>query len=252
MIEIFILSLVQGITEFLPISSSSHLILFSNYFSFENQALSIDVSLHIGSFLAVITFFRKEIANFIDNKDLFFKICLSSVPVMIFGYILVKTGLVYKLRNIEVIAWTTIIFGILLYISDKFKLKNSLDADFNYKTALIIGFFQVLSLVPGVSRAGITISAARILNFKRYDAAKISFLLSIPTLGLILIFGLKNLITSESINFSLLNLLSILTSFIFSYLTIKYFLKYIKKFSLNVFVAYRIILGLCLLFFTYL
>jgi undecaprenyl-diphosphatase len=252
MIEIFILSLVQGITEFLPISSSSHLILFSNYFNFENQALSIDVSLHIGSFLAVITFFRKEIANFINNKDLFFKICLSSFPVMIFGYILVKTGLVYKLRNIEVIAWTTIIFGILLYISDKFKLKNSLDADFNYKTALIIGFFQVLSLVPGVSRAGITISAARILNFKRYDAAKISFLLSIPTLGLILIFGLKNLITSESINFSLLNLHSILTSFIFSYLTIKYFLKYIKKFSLNVFVAYRIILGLCLLFFTYL
>ena len=90
MIEIFILSLIQGITEFLPISSSSHLILISNYLAFENQSLSLDVSLHIGSFLAVIVFFRKEIFNFVQNKDLFLKILISSFPVMIVGFFLVK------------------------------------------------------------------------------------------------------------------------------------------------------------------
>ena len=252
MIEILILSIVQGVTEFIPVSSSSHLILISNYISFDNQNLSIDISLHIGSFFAVITFFHKDILSFLKNRALFFKIIISSLPVLLFGYIMVQTNLIDQLRNIKVIAWTTIIFGILLYINDKSKLENKIDNKFNLKTALIIGLFQVLSLIPGVSRSGITITAGRLLNFKRYDSAKISFLLSVPTLGAISIYGLRNIILSEDLNFSILNFISIILSFLFSYLTIKYFLKFIENFSLKLFVIYRIFLGSMLLVLIYL
>ena len=252
MIEIFILSLVQGITEFLPISSSSHLILISNQYNFENQNLSIDVSLHIGSFVAVVSYFHKDIMNFFKNKIIFFKILISSLPVMTVGYLLVKTDIIVKIRNIEVIAWTTILFAILLYISDRFKIKKNIKDNLNYKSIIIIGLFQVLSLIPGVSRSGIAITAARFLNFKRVDAAKISFLLSIPILGAVSVFGLKNLILSDDLSFTKLNLISILGSFFFSLVTIRFFLEYINKFSLNIFVYYRIILGFALLILTYL
>ncbi len=252
MIEVFILSIIQGITEFLPISSSSHLIIVSNYINFESQGLSIDVSLHIGSFFAVILYFKKDIFNLVKNKDLFFKILISSLPVMLAGFFLVQFDLIDQLRNIKVIGWTTLIFGVLLFISDKFKLNKSIDDNFNYKSALFIGVLQILSLIPGVSRSGITISAARVLKFNRFDSAKISFLISIPTLAAVSLFGLNNLIVSENINFSILSIVSILLSFIFSFMTIKYFLKYLKNFSLLIFVLYRVILGLIILFFAYL
>jgi len=247
-IEILILSLIQGITEFLPISSSSHLILVSEYLNFKEQGLSVDVSLHIGSFIAVLTYFHKEILEFIKNRKLFFKIFISSIPVMLVGFILVETNLINKIRNLQVISWTTIIFGVLLYISDKCSLEKKIDKSFTYKSALFIGLFQVLSLIPGVSRSGIAITAARILKFKRYDAAKVSFLLSIPILGAVSLFGFKNLFTEANLNFTYLNLISAFLSFVFSYITIKYFLIFIKKFSLNIFIIYRILLGIILLF----
>ena len=134
MIEIFILSIIQGITEFLPISSSSHLILFSEYLNFENQNLSIDVSLHIGSFIAVMTYFYKEIINFYENKILFFKIFISSLPVMLIGFLMVEFNYIDKIRNIEIIAWTTLIFAILLYFADKFKVNKKLNAKLDLKT----------------------------------------------------------------------------------------------------------------------
>ena len=252
MIEIFILSLVQGITEFLPISSSSHLILMSDYLEFENQSLSIDISLHIGSFIAVVIYFYKDIKNYFKNKIIFLKILISSLPVMIVGFFLVETNLINKIRNLETIAWTTTLFGILLYVSDKFKIEKSLQNNLNIKSVFFIGIMQILSLVPGVSRSGIAITAARLLKFKRTDAAKISFLISIPILGAVSIFGLKNLIFLENFEFTKLNLISIIISFIFSFLTIKYFLKYIEKFNLNIFAYYRVCLGLVLLFIAYL
>ncbi len=252
MIEVLILSIIQGITEFLPISSSSHLILISNYLNFENQSLSIDISLHIGSFIAVITYFARDIISYSKNKLLFLKIIISSLPIMFFGYFLIKYGLTDQLRSIKIIGWTTIIFGILLYISDKFKVDKKLDKNFSFKSAILIGILQVLSLIPGVSRSGITITASRMLNFNRFDSAKISFLLSIPTLGAVTIFGFNNLIQTENVNFSLLNFIAIILSFIFSFLTIKYFLKFIKEFSLYIFVVYRIILGVLILAFGYL
>ena len=252
MIEIIILSLIQGVAEFIPVSSSSHLILASEYLNLKNQSLLIDVSLHIGSFIAVVLYFYKDILNFYQNKILFFKIFISSIPVMIIGYFLVKSGEIEKIRNLETIAWTTLIFGILLYISDKFKLKKNVKENFSLKSAIFIGLFQILSLFPGVSRSGIAITAARFLNFKRTDAAKISFLISIPILGAVSGFGLLNIILSNDANFAQLNLVAILISFIFSFLTIKYFLKFISKFSLNVFVVYRVLLGLLLLKLAYL
>ena len=252
MIEVLILSLIQGVTEFLPISSSSHLILFSKLTNFQNQSLSLDVSLHIGSFLAVITFFYKDLIKFLKNKDLFIKILISSLPVMILGFLLVQTGLISELRNIKVIGWMTLLFGVLLYISDKFNMHKNIESDFTYRSALTIGFFQMISLVPGVSRSGITITAARLLKFNRYDAAKISFLLSIPTLAVVSIFGIKNIVSAENMNISFLNLFSILLSFVFSLITIKFFLQYIKSFSLDIFVIYRVILGIVILAFAYL
>jgi len=252
MTEIFILSLVQGITEFIPISSSSHLIIISEYLDFNNKNLEIDISLHIGSFLAVIVFFRKDIVNFIQNKNLFLKIVIGSLPVMIVGYLVVKIGFIEQIRNLKVIGWTTLVFGILLYLSDKSNFQNKLNSNFTIKFAILIGFLQILSLIPGVSRSGIAITGARLLKFNRYDSAKISFLLSIPTLGAVSIFGMNNLIKSDSFDFSFLIILSTIFSFLFSYMTIKYFLKYIQKFSLNIFVIYRIFLGISLLILAYL
>ena len=252
MIEIIILSLIQGITEFLPISSSSHLVLVSEYLKFENQSLEIDVSLHIGSFLAVVTYFRKDIIQFIKNKDLLFKIILSSLPIILIGYLLVELNLIHQLRDIKLIGWMTIIFGVLLFISDKYKLNKNMKNGFNYKSAIFIGFFQTMSLIPGVSRSGVTITAARLLNFKRYDSAKIAFLLSIPTLGAVSLFGIMNLMNSGNLKFSIINVLSILFSFFISFITIKFFLNYIKNYNLNIFVLYRLILGIIILFFSYL
>ena len=126
MIDVLILSIVQGITEFLPVSSSSHLIIISKLTNFQEQSLSIDVSMHIGSFFAVVVYFKKEIFNFIENRELFYKILISSIPVLIIGFFLIQTNLIQELRNIKVIGWMTLIFGILLYISDKFKLEKNL------------------------------------------------------------------------------------------------------------------------------
>jgi len=249
-IEIFILSLIQGVTEFLPISSSSHLIIASDYLKLENN-LSIDVSLHIGSFLAVLAYFYKDILNFYENKVLFIKIVISSIPVMLSGIILIETNFIEKIRNIEVIALTTIVFGILLFISDKFKNEKNIEKDFSFKSAIYIGVLQILSLIPGVSRSGIAITAARFLKFKRIDSAKISFLISIPILGAVSIFGLKNILFAESQYDAKINIFAIILAFLFSLITIKFFLKYLNKFSLNIFVYYRVLLGIILLILAY-
>ncbi len=251
MFEIFILSLIQGVAEFLPVSSSSHLIIASEYLKFEKN-LSIDVNLHLGSFLAVLVYFYKDVLNFYKNKVLFFKIIISSIPVMIVGVILVETNLIEKIRNIETIAWTTLIFGILLFISDRFKIEKTIEKNFSFKSAILIGALQILALIPGVSRSGIAITAARFLGFRRVDSAKISFLISIPILGAVSIFGLNNIIFSENQDFARLNIFAIVSAFFFSLMTIKYFLKYLSKFSLSIFFYYRVLLGISLLILAYL
>ena len=251
MAEIIFLSIIQGVTEFLPISSSAHLLLISNYFNFDNQSLTLDISLHFGSLLAIVFYFRKDLLNFVDNKILFLKILISSIPVMIFGFILIKLNLIEYLRSYEVIGWSTIIFGVLLYFSDLRKEEKKINKDFKYTTALYIGLFQVLSLMPGVSRSGITITGSRFLNFCRFDSVKISFLISIPTLAMISLYNLQILITEKNFLISKINFIGIVLSFLFSYLTIKYFLRYIERFSLTAFVVYRIFLGVVILLYVY-
>ena len=249
-IEVIILSAIQGISEFLPISSSAHLILVSSLYEFKSSSLLIDISLHLGSLCAIVYFFRNELLDVKNNKRLLSLIIIGSIPIIIVGYILYSTGLIYSLRNIKIIAWTTLIFGILLYIADKSRFDKKISANLNFQTIIFISFFQVLSLVPGVSRAGITITAARILKFNRVDSSKISFLLSIPALSGASFLGLKDLL-EQPIEFNYLAIIAIGTSFIFSFVTVKFFLSYINKFSMNVFVIYRIIIALILFFMIY-
>ena len=251
MIEIIALSLIQGITEFLPISSSSHLIIISEYLEFNKRNLEIDVSLHIGSFLAVIVFFRKEIFNFVQNKDLFLKILISSFPVMIVGFFLVKFNLIEHIRNIKVIGWTTLIFGILLYLSDRSSMQNKINSNFTLKSAILIGFLQILSLIPGVSRSGITITSGRMQGFSRFDSAKISFLLAVPALIAASSLGIYNIYKEGSPDLNFLAIIAVIFSFSFSYITIAVFLNFVKKFSLKIFVIYRIILSLAILTIVY-
>ena len=248
--EILLLSLIQGVSEFLPISSAAHLILASNIYEFKNQSLLIDISLHLGSLLAILFYFRNEIFNLKNNLNLFYKIIIATIPLVIIGYFLYSTGIIYELRNIKVIAWTTFGGAILLHIADRRKIFNNLENSFNYKSALIIGLFQILALIPGTSRAGITITAGRILEFNRTDSTKISFYLSIPALAGASALGIKDLL-KENIEFNFIVLVGIFLSFIFSLITIKYFLKFIKKFSFKIFVFYRIILSLILLYIIY-
>ena len=249
-IEIFLLSIIQGVSEFLPISSAAHLVLASSIYEFKNQSLLIDISLHLGSLLAILYYFKNDIFNFKKNKNLFYKIILGTLPLIIVGYILYTTNIIYYLRNIKIIAWATLFFGILLYIADKNKFSKKIDTDFNIRSVLIIGLFQILALIPGVSRAGITITAGRVLGFNRTDSTKISFYLAIPALIGASGLGIKDLF-NENVDFNILVLFGIFLSFIFSLLTIKIFLKFIKNFSLNVFVVYRILLAVVLFYIIY-
>ena len=249
-IEVLILSAIQGISEFLPISSSAHLILVSSLYEFKSSSLLIDISLHLGSLVAIIYYFKEDLLNVNKNKRLISLIIIGSIPLIIFGYILYTTGLIYSLRNIETIAWTTLIFAIVLYISDKSRFDKKISTNLNIQSILFIGIMQILSLIPGVSRAGITITAARILKFNRVESGKISFFLSIPALAGASFLGLKDL-QNETIEINLLILIAVILSFIFSYVTVKFFLIYLNKFSLNIFVLYRLIIAFILLYLIY-
>ena len=250
-IEIIILSAVQGTSEFLPISSSAHLNIVEVIFEFNSNSLMIDVSLHFGSLLAIIFYFRKDLLELRSNQKLLSLIIIGSIPIVIAGYIFSTIGLINLLENnLEIIAWTTLIFGIILYIADKSKFDKKISSNLNLKIILYIGFFQILALIPGVSRAGITITAGRLFRFNRFDSSKISFLLAIPAITGASILQLKNAIV-QNFEFNYLILISITLSFLFSYFTVKFFLEYINKFSLNVFVIYRIVISIILFIIIY-
>ena len=249
-LEILLLAIVQGISEFVPISSSAHLILFSNIQKFNYASLEIDVSLHLGSLIAILVYFRKDLLNIFKNKKLLNLILFGSIPLIFFGFIFYEYRIIELVRNLKLIAWTTFIFGILLYFADKKIQEKTIDNDLNFKNIILIGFYQSLSIIPGVSRSGVVITASRFSKFNRVDAAKISFFLSIPALSGASILGLSD-ISVENFEFNLIILISILFSFIFSYLTIKFFLYYLRKFSLSVFIYYRLFLSFILFFIAY-
>ena len=250
-VETLILSIIQGISEFIPVSSSAHLLIISRLSDFNVSNLQLDISLHLGSLLAIILFFRKELINIINNKNIFLLIILGSIPLVIVGYIFYSTNLIDQFRNLKVVAWTTLIFGILLYFSDKFELKNKISSELNIKSIIIIGLFQILAIIPGVSRSGIVITASRFLKFDRVESSKIAFYLSSPALAGASVLGFKDVI-DDQINFDAIFIFSTSASFLFSYFTIKYFLIYVKMFSLSFFVIYRIVLSIILFSIIYL
>ena len=249
-IEILILSAVQGISEFLPISSSAHLILISNFYDFSSSSLFIDIGLHLGSLFAIVYYFKKDLLDLRNNHKLLVLILIGSIPLIIFGYIIYSTEIVNLLRNIDIIAWTTLFFGLVLFLSDKRDTNQKISTNLNVKTILFIGLFQILALVPGVSRAGISLTAARFLKFNRVDSSKIAFLLSIPALAGASFLGLKDAV-QQSAEVNYLLLIAITFSFIFSFITVKYFIRYVSNFSLTVFVIYRIFIALILLLVIY-
>ena len=248
--EASILAFVQGFSEFIPVSSSAHLIIISKIHEFNISSLQLDISLHLGSLLAIIFYFRDDLLNITNNKSLVILIIIGSIPLVIIGYMFYSTGLIDYLRNLKIIAWTTLLFGILLYFADKSQIKNKIDTSLNYKSILIIGLLQVLAIIPGVSRSGIVITTSRFLNFDRVDSSKIAFYLSIPALGGASFLGIKDVLKTN-IDFNLIFLFSIIFSFLISYLTIKYFLIYVKNFNLKFFVYYRVFLALVLFVIVY-
>tara|TARA_B100001540_G_scaffold180378_1_gene159090 strand:- start:734 stop:1501 length:768 start_codon:yes stop_codon:yes gene_type:complete len=249
-IEVSILAIIQGLFEFIPVSSSAHLILISKLNNFNISSLQLDISLHLGSLIAIIFYFRKNLFDFSKNKSLLILVVIGSIPLIIIGYLIYSTGLINYFRNLKVIAWTTLLFGILLYISDKSKIKNKIEINLSYKSILIVGLFQVLAIIPGVSRSGIVITASRFLNFDRVDSSKIAFFLSIPALGGASFLGIKDVL-EKGIDLNLIFIYSIILSFIISYLTIKFFLIYVKNFNLNFFIFYRIFLALIIFVIVY-
>ncbi len=249
-IETSILAFIQGFTEFVPISSSAHLIIISKISNFNVSSLQLDISLHLGSLLAIIFYFRKDLLNITKNKSLFLLIVLGSIPLIIAGYFFYSSGLIENLRNLKVIAWTTLIFGILLFIADRSTIKNKINDNLNLKNILLIGILQMLAIIPGVSRSGIIITASRFLNFDRVDSSKISFYLSIPALAGASVLSMEDIINTN-IDMNFLFIFAVLLSFVISYLTIKYFLIYVRNFNLNIFVYYRTFLALILFVIAY-
>ena len=249
-LQTLLLAFIQGVSEFIPASSSAHLIVISNIINNYSISIVMNTSLHLGSLIAIIHFFWKDLIDFTNNKKIWILIFIGSLPLIIIGYFVFNYNLYENIPELQVIAWSTLIFGLLLYFSDKFNVSRSFENNLNTKNILLIGFFQVLALIPGASRSGIVITGSRFLNFSRYDAAKISFILSIPALLGASLLTLKDSFFIEQ-TFNLNIILGIFFSYIFSYMTIKYFLVYTKNFSLKVFVAYRVLLSFILFYFLY-
>lgn len=258
--QILILALVQGLTEFLPISSSAHLILTPYVFGYRDQGLAFDVAVHIGSLAAVVMYFKRDIAVMItdlvgslgrsgkatNNSRLAWLIVFSTVPIMVVGAIF-KSIVETDFRSLSVIAATTIVFGMLLYWADRTGKRYRDEFSVNWRDALIIGLFQVLAIIPGTSRSGITMTAGLMLGLTRNAASRFSFLLSIPTIlmsGTLVTFDLIQ--TETAVNWNEL-LLGALLSFISAYSCIVLFLKMIERIGMFPFFIYRMLLGTLLL-----
>jgi len=261
--QITLLALIQGFTEFLPISSSAHLILAPKLFGLGDQSLAFDVALHIGSLLAVITYFRAEVFDMTrdffgsfrtlrtdtpltDDARMAWMIVLATLPVMFFGKLFVDL-IQTELRSSLVIATTTILFALPLFWWDRHGRQNRDEYSIGWKDALIIGLFQAVALIPGTSRSGITITAAMMLGMSRRSASRFSFLLSIPTILMAGILMTMKLIEEQGLAVDWGTLLQgAFLSFISAYLCIHLFLKLIERISMLPFVAYRLMLGIFL------
>ena len=252
MFEIFLLSLVQSLTEFLPVSSSGHLVLLK-VFGISHQNLLMDLTLHLGTLVAVLVYFRSDIKKLLlgfwhqgAEQALGFKLILATLPTFFVGFFLINF-VENWFHTPKIIALTSIIFGIFLWLSDTLTKKNNPLKKLTYKGAFMIGCFQCLALIPGTSRSGITITAARLLGLNRPDSAKFSMLLSVPTIaaGALLAFLEAS---HETLSTSALSMGSaVVLSAIFGLIAISFLMKWVQKSSFAVFAIYRLVLGIILL-----
>lgn len=263
MLHIIVLALIQGITELLPISSSGHLILAPDLLHWEDQGVELDVAMHIGSMFALILYFWKDVLNLFKG---FFSVCklntetqdarffmhlvVASIPAVIVGLIL---HVFFKdiFRNKEIIVWTMIGYGCVLYIVDRYARQELTIQQMTYKNAFIYGLFQSLALVPGTSRSGITMTAGRLLGYQRREAARFAMLMAIPT-----IFG-AGLLSAVDLykkgNMDLIQDAAILAAFTFvvSYLTIVFLMSWLRRANFTPFVLYRLAFGGFLIYWIY-
>jgi undecaprenyl-diphosphatase len=250
-LQLILLSVVQGLTEFLPVSSSAHLVLLSEFLGEEDQGIIFDVGVHFGTLMAALVYFRSDLKKMIINlgshkflskeNNLTTSLIIAVIPILLSGFLL-RDFVNLNLRNSEVIAYATIIFGILLYTAQLRKGKEDLDS-VNLKQALIIGLFQCLALIPGTSRSGITITAGLFLGLSATAASRFSFLLAIPTIGAIALAELIRVsfidITDNGTELSI----ALIISFLVAYISIDMFLKLIDRIGFTPFVIYRLLLG---------
>ena len=249
-LNIIILSFIQGVTEFLPISSSSHLVLLAELSDYPDQGLGFDIALHAGSLLAVLIYFKSELKKILflthDGQQYIKLMFIASIPLPIIGIIFVDYISLY-MRNIQSIAVMTIFFALLLYFADKNRENREDILNVSQTTIIFIGLMQTLAIMPGVSRAGIVITAALIVGFNRNDSIKISFLLSIPAILMASTYQITQLLDSNDILLIREYFFGFLFSFIFSYLTIRLFISTINRITFSPYIIYRIVLGTFLL-----
>ena len=264
LLHLVLVALVQGITEFLPISSSGHLILLPNLTGLEDQGQIIDVAVHVGTLGAVILYFWKDASRAaiglpgvlrgkFDNQNSWLALCLiiATIPVVIVGLILNLTGLDETFRSITVVGWTTLVFGIVLYWADRTGSTERDATHWSLKDAAIMGLWQVLALVPGTSRSGITITGARKLGYKREDAARLAMLMSIPTImasGLLL--GLE---VALDMNAAVARdgAIAAVFAFVAALGALHFMMRLLRSVSFTPYVVYRILLGVVLLAMAY-
>ena len=250
-LQLVLLSVIQGLTEFLPVSSSAHLVLLSEFLRQEDQGIIFDVGLHFGTLIAAIVYFRSDIKTMLINliseklsspgNNLTFNLAVAVFPILIAGFFL-RDSIDLKLRNSEVIAYATILFGLLLYLAQLNKGKE--DVDFlSLPRAFVIGLFQCLALIPGTSRSGITITAGLFLGLSATAASRFSFLLAIPTIGAIALVELVRFSFLDLSQNGIELLIAISISFLVAYISIDIFLRLIERIGFTPFVIYRLLLG---------
>lgn len=262
--HLILVALIQGLTEFLPVSSSGHLILLPGLTGMPDQGQGIDVAVHVGTLFAVILYFwtdvkiaavgtKRLVKGKVDTQGAWLAMCLgiATVPVLIFGLLLKLTGFDEMLRSVALIGWTMLIFGLVLYWADQKGTSEKTANRWSIKDALIMGLWQAIALIPGTSRSGATISGARQLGYAREDAAKLSMLMSIPTIiasGLLLGFEVAKDADMQLLKDSIL---AAALSFIAALFALTLMMKLLKSVSFTPYVIYRVILGIVLLVYAY-
>ena len=262
--HLILVALIQGITEFLPVSSSGHLILLPNLTGLDDQGQAVDVAVHVGTLFAVMLYFRhdtlrifrglpKVLRGRIEDQDSWLVLCLAiaTVPVVLAGLIFKLTGFDDALRSMAVIGWTMILFGLVLYWADRTGPTEKTGARWSLKDAAIMGLWQVLALIPGTSRSGITITGARQLGYGREDAARLAMLMSIPTIlasGVLL--GVEVAATADAAA-ARDGAIAALFAFLAALAALWGMMTLLKRISFTPYVIYRVILGVVLLVIAY-